>query len=151
MLPAVWEAVDLSDLASSLCRASGGAGPLRHFIEGAYQPAGSIYKSADTLAPENGKKFVLGSSIPVGKGCFGRHGQHPCRAENAKGAAWGLRSSGGGAAFLPMMMHCGISVLFAALQSVAGALELRRTEKLWAGLGSVRAFAGHGFLSALWW
>lgn len=89
--------VDLSGLASSLCRASKWALGLCATLFGALISLQGVFaQSADTTGPENGKICIGLQYTCGGQGCFGRHGQHPCRAENAEGRRWVCGSSGGG-------------------------------------------------------
>ena len=129
--------VDLSGLASSLCRASKWALGLCATLFGALISLQGVFaQSADTLALKTGK-FVLGSSIPVvGKAVSDAMGSILAGLKMLKGGVGFAAVAVVGAAFLPMMLHCvAYQFFFAALQSVAGALELRRTEKLLGGLG----------------
>lgn len=129
--------VDLSGLASSLCRASKWALGLCATLFGALVSLQGVFaQSADTLALKTGK-FVLGSSIPVvGKAVSDAMGSILAGLKMLKGGVGFAAVAVVGAAFLPMMLHCvAYQFFFAALQSVAGALELRRTEKLLGGLG----------------
>ena len=97
---------------------------------------GVFAQSADTLALKTGK-FILGSSIPVvGKAVSDAMGSVLAGLKMLKGGVGFAAVAVVAAAFLPMMLHCvAYQFFFVALQSVAGALELHRTEKLLGGLG----------------
>lgn len=129
--------VDLSGLALSLCRAFKWVLGLCATLFGALISLQGVFaQSADTLALKTGK-FILGSSIPVvGKAVSDAMGSVLAGLKMLKGGVGFAAVAVVAAAFLPMMLHCvAYQFFFVALQSVAGALELHRTEKLLGGLG----------------
>ena len=97
-----------------------------------------VMTSADALVSGfSAREIPLLSSIPVvGKAVSDAMGSVLAGLKMLKGGVGFAAVAVVAAAFLPMMLHCvAYQFFFVALQSVAGALELHRTEKLLGGLG----------------
>lgn len=127
--------VDLSSLAASMGRAVKWVLGLCATLFGALISLQGVFaQSADTLALKTGK-FLLGSGIPVvGKAVSDAMGSILAGLKMLKGGVGFAAIAVLAAAFVPMMLRCvAYQFFFVALQSVSGAMGLRRTEKLMAG------------------